>query len=317
MARVLSEWIGIPVSGAFDLAASARFLEGFTPAGRTRESLVDSGGSLRLAFPASPSWRPVGVLVRQAGPDAPVSVRLLADPADVEDGVRHVRRILSLDVDGAGFAALAGRDAVVGRLQAGDPGLRPVLFHSPYEAACWAILSQRVRIGQACALREQIARRVGDRVAVPAGEGELSGIQLDTFPAPRHLLELDRILPVNDVKSRRLRAVAEAALAGELEAERLRSMSADEALRELSQLPGIGPFSSQLVLLRGAGHPDVFATAEPRLHDEITDAYRLAEPSVDELERVAEGWRPYRTWVSVLLRARRERGLVRTRGPGR
>jgi hypothetical protein len=28
MARVLSEWIGIPVSGAFDLAASARFLEG-------------------------------------------------------------------------------------------------------------------------------------------------------------------------------------------------------------------------------------------------------------------------------------------------
>ncbi|TCO53441.1 DNA-3-methyladenine glycosylase family protein [Actinocrispum wychmicini] len=299
--REHSDWIELPVHGPFDLAASARFLEGFAPA---RQIAVD--GDVPLAFASAPSWRPVGALVRQAEPNGPVWVRLAADPADVADAIRHVRRILSLDVDGTGFAALADRDRVVRELQARFPGMRPVLFPSPYEAACWSILSQRLRRSQAAVLKGQIARRVGGRVAVPAGKVELPGIQLDSFPAPRRLVDLERVPLVPEVKSSRLRMVAEAALAGELDADHLRSMPAEEALRSLAKLPGIGPFSAQLILLRGAGHPDVFATAEPRLHEAITTAYGLREPSVSELERVADVWRPYRTWVSVMFRARRE-----------
>jgi 3-methyladenine DNA glycosylase/8-oxoguanine DNA glycosylase len=301
---MLTDWIDLPVSGPFDLAASARFLEGFTPAGR--QSFVDKGGGLQLAFPASPSWRPVGALVRQSRPDGPVLLRLNAAPEDVQSAVGHVRRILSLDVDGTGFPALADRDRVVRELQAGLSGLRPVLFHSPYEAACWSILSQRVRTTQAAALKDQIARRVGVKVAVPAGDDELSGIQLDTFPAPRRLLELDQVPLVADVKNSRLLGIAEAAAEGLLDAGYLRSMPAADALRELAKLPGIGPFSAELILLRGAGHPDVFATTEPRLHKAITTAYHLSSPSVSDLAQVAEDWKPYRTWVSVMFRARGE-----------
>jgi 3-methyladenine DNA glycosylase/8-oxoguanine DNA glycosylase len=301
---MLTDWIDLPVSGPFDLAASARFLEGFTPAGR--QSFVDRGGGLRLAFPAAPSWRPIGALVRQSTPNGPVQVRMNAAPEDVQAAVGHVRRILSLDVDGTGFPALAERDRVVRELQAGLPGLRPVLFHSPYEAACWSILSQRVRRAQAATLKDQIARRVGVKVAVPAGENELSGIQLDTFPAPRRLLSLDRVPLVADVKNSRLLGIAEAAVEGLLDASYLRSMPAEEALRELAKLPGIGPFSAELILLRGAGHPDVFAANEPRLHQAISSAYRLSSPSVGDLAQVAEEWKPYRTWVSVLFRARGE-----------
>jgi 3-methyladenine DNA glycosylase/8-oxoguanine DNA glycosylase len=42
-----------------------------------------------------------------------------------------------------------------------------------------------------------------------------------------------------------------------------------EALAHLQRLPGIGPFSAQLILIRGAGHPDVFPSDERRLHEEI------------------------------------------------
>jgi 3-methyladenine DNA glycosylase/8-oxoguanine DNA glycosylase len=267
MVRVLSGWIDLPFSGAFDLGASARFLEGFAP---VRSVADEGGGTLSLAFTSSPSWRPVGALVHQAQPDGPVRLRLSAEPEDVEDAAHHVRRILSLDIDGTGFPALAGRDPVVRDLQAQFPGMRPVLFSSPYEAACWSILSQRIKMGQAAALKDQIARRVGGRVAVPAGKSELPGIQLDTFPAPRRLATAARIPLVPEVKEARLRAIAEAALNGDLDADRLRAMPADEALRALAKLPGIGPFSAQLILLRGAGHPDVFPTAEPRLHHELT-----------------------------------------------
>jgi DNA-3-methyladenine glycosylase II len=49
--------------GPFSLAASIRFLEGFTPAWYS--SAPD--GVLELAFPAEGSWRTVGVRVSQAG----------------------------------------------------------------------------------------------------------------------------------------------------------------------------------------------------------------------------------------------------------
>ncbi|ONI84198.1 hypothetical protein ALI144C_16125 [Actinosynnema sp. ALI-1.44] len=299
---MITEWLDLPYTGSFDLAASARFIEGFTPS----RSFTDESGGLRLGFPASPSWRPVGALVRQEKPDGPVQVRLNADEEDVPAATGHVRRILSLDVDGSGFPGLAERDPVVGEVRSFAPGLRPVLFHSPYEAACWSVIGQRVRMAQAAELRTQIARRVGSKVAVPAGTGELPGIRLDTFPAPRRLLSLGRVPLLPEVKSARLLALAEAALAGALDAAKLRALPAGEALRFLATLPGIGPFSAQLILLRGAGHPDVFATAEPRLHQAVTTAYGLTNPSLDELEHVANGWRPYRTWVSVLFRAREE-----------
>jgi DNA-3-methyladenine glycosylase II len=311
----MTGWIEMPYSGPFDLASSTRFLEGFTPAGG--QSFVDKGGGLRLAFASAPSWRPVGALVCQDVPDGPVRVRLNAGPGDVPAAVEHVRRILSLDVDGTGFPALAGRDPVVGDLQSMFPGLRGVLFHSPYEAACWSILGQRVKMTQAAALKDEIARRVGVKVAVPAGESELSGIRLDTFPAPRRLLGRPRVPLVPELKDSRLRSIAEAALDGRLDAGRLRAMPATEALHDLAGLPGIGPFSAQLILLRGAGHPDFFATAEPRLHAAVATAYGLRSPGLPDLERLARNWQPYRTWVSVMFRAQAQIALAAgSQGPG-
>ncbi len=76
------------------------------------------------------------------------------------------------------------------------------------------------------------------------------------------------------------------------------------ALEELERLPGIGPFSAELILLRGAGEPDYLPEHEPRLARDVAIAYGLEEPpGVGELRKLAECWRPYRTWVSLCLRA--------------
>ena len=47
----------------------------------------------------------------------------------------QVERVHSLDTDGRGFAEVGERDPDVGRLQDRYPGLRPVLFYSPYDHA--------------------------------------------------------------------------------------------------------------------------------------------------------------------------------------
>ncbi len=87
---------------------------------------------------------------------------------------------------------------------------------------------------------------------------------------------------------------------------RLRELEPQTALAELRALAGIGPFSAELILLRGAAHPDVFPRHERRLHLAMAAAYQLDEPSLAALAAIAERWRPYRTWIAFLLRVRRE-----------
>jgi DNA-3-methyladenine glycosylase II len=47
----------------------------------------------------------------------------------------------------------------------------------------------------------------------------------------------------------------------------------------------------------------------------VATAYGLdAEPGTEELARISEGWRPYRTWVALLLRTMLEDETHEIRG---
>lgn len=309
--------VALTPSGPFSLAASVRFLEGFTPA--SYQGAADD--VLHLAFPADDGHSTVAVAVRQeeateegeAGrvraefttyPDTPADpVSAGTGPGPDSDSCEAARaqlaRILSLDVDGSGFPELAA-DPVVAGLMADCPGLRPVCFHSPYEAAAWAIIGHRIRMTQAAAIKARLAERHGRRVRI-------EGRTLYAFPTPPALRAITRAPGLTEVKIERLHALAEAADAGELDAARLRSMPVDDALAALRDLPGIGPFSAELILIRGAGHPDVFPRHEPRLHAAMADAYGLDATSAGDIRRlagIADRWQPYRSWVALLLRVR-------------
>jgi DNA-3-methyladenine glycosylase II len=106
-----------------------------------------------------------------------------------------------------------------------------------------------------------------------------------------------------------LHAVARAALDGQLDPARLTAMEPEEALRDLRLLPGIGPLYATLILLRATGVPDVLTFGEPRLADYVAHFYGTgaAPASPEELARLAENWRPFRTWAAVLIRAAGDR----------
>jgi DNA-3-methyladenine glycosylase II len=295
--------------GPFSLASSIRFLEGFTPARYNHAT----DGVLRLAFPADDGHSVIGCAVRQKeAADTPATVS--AEFTMRRDGTAvpvtagtpahkaarsQIARILSLDVDGSGFPALADADPVVAGLQADYPGLRPVCFHSPYEAAVWSIIGNRLRMSQAAAIKARLARGHGQSV-------DVAGQRLHAFPTPEALRGIDHVDGLTTTKIERLHAIAEAALDGRLDAAVLRAQPPEFALTDLRELPGIGPFSAELILIRGAGHPDVFPTAEPRVHHAVAAQYRLdvATAGNARLAQIADAWRPYRSWVALLLRAR-------------
>lgn len=77
-----------------------------------------------------------------------------------------------------------------------------------------------------------------------------------------------------------------------------------ELAPELRELPGVGPFSAGLILIRGAGAPDAFPGDEPRLFAILREAYGLPEDAPPAAYRkLADAWRPYRSWASFLFRA--------------
>lgn len=283
--------------GPFLLAASTRFLEGFAPAGAFHgDGDGDGDRPLSLAFAVEGDWRTAGVRVTQDGDT--LRAEVFGD-ADLEAVKSQLARLLSVDVDGTAFSEVARRDRVVATLQERYPGLRPVGFWSPYESACWAILSHRVRIVQAAKLKARLAAEHGEQV-------DVGGERIAAFPGPRVLREITAADGVPERKLAWLRDIADAALEGRLDGARLRGMAPDDALAQLRELRGIGPFSAELILVRGAAHPDMFPTQEHRLHDEMARAYKLTDPSLAQLSGIAENWRPYRTWVALLLRTRRE-----------
>jgi len=69
-------------------------------------------------------------------------------------------------VDGRGFAEIGQRDPVAARLLRRFPGLRTVCFYSAYEAATWAIISQRINMKQAAAVKTRLAESAGELVSI-------------------------------------------------------------------------------------------------------------------------------------------------------
>jgi DNA-3-methyladenine glycosylase II len=279
--------------GPFSLQSSARFLEGFAPAAHEQGG---AEGHVHLAFVVDGVERSAAVCLRQEG-ERVVGEIVEGRAADRERIRTQVARILSLDIDGTGFAEVGRRDPVVGKLQKEFPGLRPVQFFSPYESAAWALISHRVRIVQAAKIKQRMSEELG-RTFSFHDDHQVA------FPVPGELAKLEAFPGLPDVKVSRLRELAAHAQTGALDAAHLRSLPVEDALAELRELPGIGPFSSELILLRGAGEPDHLPTQERRLRHAVALAYGLEDdPSQEQLEELAESWRPYRTWVCVLLRS--------------
>lgn len=276
--------------GPYSFAASAQFLAGFRPA---RGSAAGAGGHLHLAFVPDGEEEAVGVCLQACGEGIRGEIFGETDSGVVE---RQVARILSLDTDATDYPDVGKRDPVIGRLQERYPGLRPVLFFSPYEAAVWAIISQRVQGRQAAAIKQRMTEQLGSPV-------DIHGDRQWAFPPPSRLMELNDFRGLFGRKAEYLQEIGHAAYDGRLDATRLRSLPPDEALAEIRTLPGVGEFSSHLILLRGVGIPDAPVPREPRLLRALSLAYGFGgEPTDAEVQRITEPWRPYRTWVTFLLR---------------
>jgi DNA-3-methyladenine glycosylase II len=68
-------------------------------------------------------------------------------------------------------------------------------------------------------------------------------------------------------------------------------------------LEGIGPFYASLIVLRATGFADApLRIPEPRTLNYAAELYDAPQLSLERLTQLAENWRPFRTWSTVLIR---------------
>lgn len=282
--------------GPYNLVAQNQYFGGWA-------QLSDGASPIVMAFPVE-GWTSSAAVVVDQDADGIVQGTVYGS-GDSERAWRQALAVLSLDIDGTGYPDVAKRDPVIGGLQQVHSYLRPVLFHSPYEAACSFVIGHRLRIVQGRATRQRLAQAFGDAI-------DVGGKLYHAFPRPQRLLEIHEIPGLPAEKVARLQGIAHAALQGVLDRNALRALPLTEAYARVKALRGVGDFFATGIVLRGAGVVDALP------NDEITLAgvqrfYKLAgPPTMAEFEAVAEPWRPYRMWCSVLVHASERRARDRS-----
>jgi DNA-3-methyladenine glycosylase II len=126
------------------------------------------------------------------------------------------------------------------------------------------------------------------------------------LPSPAELLRADpaelRAAGLSGRKVATLRDLAGRLADGRLNLDVLSGLPDDEIIAELTQIPGIGPWTVQGALILALGREDVVLPGDLALRKAVRDVFQLDHlPAPDEVLAIAEPWRPYRSLATTYL----------------
>jgi DNA-3-methyladenine glycosylase II len=126
------------------------------------------------------------------------------------------------------------------------------------------------------------------------------------LPSPDELLGVDptalRAAGLSWRKVQTVRDLAERFEDGRFNVETLEQLSDEDFIKELTLVPGIGPWTAQGALLIALRRDDVVLPGDLALRKAVRNAYGLDHlPSQEEILEIAERWRPYRSLATSYL----------------
>ena len=164
-------------------------------------------------------------------------------------------------------------------------GSRP----DPWEALARAIVGQQ--------LSTRAARSIWEK---------LQGLFDGRTPTPDQLLRRRRATlrkaGLSNAKVEFLRDLAARVKDGSLDLARLATLSDEDVVAELIEVKGIGSWTAEMFLIFHLARPDVVSVGDLGIRRAVQIAYGLDDlPGPEELERLAEEWRPHRTLACLYL----------------
>ena len=124
--------------------------------------------------------------------------------------------------------------------------------------------------------------------------------------SPQNFLTLDdtalREVGFSRQKASYVRGIARSSLSGDLDFETFYGLDDDRVREELLQVRGIGKWTADTYLLFAMRRPDVWPSGDLALARSIQEIKGLvAVPGFDEMDEIAERWRPWRAVAARIL----------------
>jgi AraC family transcriptional regulator of adaptative response / DNA-3-methyladenine glycosylase II len=190
-------------------------------------------------------------------------------------------------------------DAALADIAVNRPGLRVPGTLDGFELAIRAVLGQQISVAGA----RTIAGRLAARFGTPLNTSVDSLTRL--FPTPEAIASASVVqvakLGITTKRSETLIALARAVANGELLLEP--GHSVEQTLESLQRIPGIGEWTAQYIAMRALSWPDAFP------HTDLAVKKALGKSDAKAILKLAEKWRPWRSYAALHLWASLERKI--------
>lgn len=243
---------------------------------------IDYARTLRL-----PSG-PAALELSWQGQRLSASVRL-SHPRDLELGRRRVEQLCDLDRDVGDLERRLKRDCLLTPLVTASPGLRVPGVVDLHEHLIRTMIGQQISLAGAANCAGKLVIRYGEPMA-PTTVETAAGALTSLFPTAKALAGADpATLPMPAARGRALVSVAKALASGEL----VLTPDSDpvETRQRLLNLRGIGPWTTDYVLMRGLRQPDVLLASDLVVKRELA-RLGAADPT---------RWSPWRSYATMHL----------------
>jgi DNA-3-methyladenine glycosylase II/AraC family transcriptional regulator of adaptative response / DNA-3-methyladenine glycosylase II len=289
-----------------DVSALRAFLVAHAVPGLEDVEVLDGGGTRHRRVVAVEGASVVLTVTLPADEVGTASITAHGPADAVPTALAAGRRWVGLDLDPEPGVAALRHDPVLGPLVRARPHLRVPGSTDPFETAVLVVLGQHVSLAAGRDFAARLVDAHGARVACPdsCSGGDPGGRPpgLRAFPDAATLAALDpidlqRAVGVTAARAGSVVSLARALTEGELafgDGE-LAQPDVAHARARLLRVPGVGPWTADLVALRALRDPDVF------LPGDLVLRRALGGVSATVAAGLAEAWRPYRSLAVLHL----------------
>jgi DNA-3-methyladenine glycosylase II len=260
--------------GSHEVWEQGRWLRVFTTTDGLVLTAVVNGGSIdapdvRLTFLAG---RPSADVRRRIGETVSRMLGLALDPAPLQAAAMRLPALRT--------TALALR------------GMRPPRFATLFETFGQVVPFQQLSLDAGAAIVARLVDRFGERVL----HGERSFAAFPTASAVAGA-DLPSLLACGFSRSKAesLRSLARIVETGDITEAGIAALRTSDALKRLIELPGIGPWSAAVTMLRGFGRLELFPPGDSGAQRGLYALLRLRTP--ESLARVVARFGDYRGYL--------------------
>jgi len=202
------------------------------------------------------------------------------------------------DVLGSGIALPSYSDPILASLAARFPGLHPYCDGSVFDGIVTAIVGQSISVAAAAVTQAKLAASFAEAIAI-AGRSYRPLPRADQLAGAS--VELIRASGVTWKRAEAIRYAAQRMVAGRLPDDELARSNPEDAVIALMDLPLVGRWTAESVVLWGVGASNAHPTGDVALLRAARVAYQRPELTLKELDLLADNWRPARGLAARLL----------------